>query len=253
MSATRAQTGPPRRPARSRGPTACRRGRWSGSPQDGHREALEGPGQHHVQVARRRGRRARGARSGRSRGALPVPRRDVCEVQEGRPRPVDRGRHRDRCWLRRRAPHTRYRGGRHRDLRRLARLPAQPASAGSRASASSSATPTLASHARTPSACRPPAGSAASSTSSATFAPCCPPSAIGRWRPGRCSPSSASRTPPPRGRPTGLPSTRWTCCRPARVRSSRGPRPTPWPTSTSPRSTAGAYAATTFRSAWAVR
>lgn len=57
------------------------------------------------------------------------------------------------------------------------------------------ATPTPASSARSRSACRAPAGSAASPASSATSAPCCPPSAIGRWRPRQCRRSSASRTP----------------------------------------------------------
>lgn len=58
-------------------------------PQGGNREALEGPGQRHVQIARRRGRRVGDARPGRNRGAVPVPRRHLRQVQEWRPRAVN--------------------------------------------------------------------------------------------------------------------------------------------------------------------
>ena len=83
-------------------------------PEDGHREALEGPGQRDVQVAGRGGRGAGlpGPRGGRV--PLPVPGRHVRQVQEGRPGAVHSGRHRHRRRLRRGAPHARRRGHRHR-------------------------------------------------------------------------------------------------------------------------------------------
>lgn len=174
-----------------------------------------------MQIARRQDRWAGVPRPGWNRGALPIPRRHLRQVLEGRPRAVVHSHHHDWHRIRRGAPHARRRSHRHGDPRGLTRVPERCASAGSPACASSSATPTSGSCAPSPRACRAPAGSAASSTSSARCAPCWRRGATGRWRPRPSKPSSASPTPRPSGPRTTPPSTLWAPCRPPRTLCSR--------------------------------
>ena len=82
-----------------------------------------------MQIARRPDRWAGVPRPGWNRGALPIPRRHLRQVLEGRPRVVVRSHHHDWRRIRRGAPHARRRSRRYGAPRGLTRVPARAARA----------------------------------------------------------------------------------------------------------------------------